>query len=147
VRALSFVEIESSEPASVVVALSMTSEHATLTWRDGGEVRMTASLPAGSDDARVTLRPQRGLRNVEAALHEIHVEDEAVDAAWVIHGSEPALLLAAVPELRALARFEPSVDVDGAKLTVAFARIDDADAIAVALALWHRAAFFRMGVS
>jgi hypothetical protein len=143
VRALTFVEVESESAETAIVALSMTSEHATITW--AAELAIAASLPEG--DGKISLKPQRGIANVEAALGEIHVHDEAVDAAWVIHGSEPALLIAAVPELRALARFAPSVDVDRTSLTISFGHVDDASAIAAALSLLHRAVFFRMGVS
>src|SRR6476619_5142499 len=108
VKALSFVTVVDAAPEGLTLRLSFSDRDAKLTWTslpDGtlAELSLKGALPSAENASTISLRPQRGIaRNVEAAVSEIHVDDEAVDAAFVIHGDEPALLVAALPELRAL---------------------------------------------
>ncbi|HEY4220120.1 MAG TPA: hypothetical protein VGO62_02230 [Myxococcota bacterium] len=105
----------------------------------GGHVLVYGALPKA--DGTLRLRPQRGVVAALDALREIHVDDAEVDAAYVIHGTDPALLLACVPELRALAGHDTTVDVSDTAISVRCAEKESA--LIGALALWHRAAFFR----
>ena len=108
-----------------------------------------ARVPAG--EGRLELTPERGLGAAVAALREIEVDDATVDNAWVIRGDGPALLLALLPALRALALAAPVIHVEGEQLKVAFDRpvalIELGGRVHDALALWERAASFRLGAA
>lgn len=108
---------------------------------------LEGQLPAGA--GRLMLTPEKGLGGALAALAEIEVDEPSVDEAWVIRGDGPALLLALVPVLVPLAPAAPRIEVSEALLRVRFAQPVSAWALGVpvrqALALWERAASFRLG--
>jgi hypothetical protein len=141
--AVTFVTPLATSPAQAQVALPWPEDQrATVTLAPVG---LTATLPEGGA-ARLT--PQRGVVGALGALREVKVDDDAVDAAWVIHSDDAGLILALVPELRALAPFSPSIDVQRGAMTIRFDADPTDDRLAAAvegcLALWHRAVFFRM---
>ncbi len=162
VAAVPFVRIEGAPDPSAFalqVALDFAEEwHARLTWTPGtsglAALELRAPLPGehaeGGGLPRIRITPQRGVRGAVEALSEVKVEDDVVDAAFVIHADDPALLVAAVPELKALAPMAARVTVDGEGLHVRFEDLA-ADAVAAAvegaLSLWHRTHFFLLSAS
>lgn len=113
------------------------------------ELELDCRLPPG--EGRLSLRPERGLGGAVAALSEIEVDDPAVDDAWVIRGDGPALLLALVPALRALAGGAPTIEVGEERLRVTFTRpvalVELGAVLHAAFALWERAVAFRQGAA
>jgi hypothetical protein len=104
------------------------------------------ALPAGP--GRLRLSPERGLSGAITALGEIEVHDPVVDDAWVIRGDGPALLLALMPALAPLAADAPEIAVEETSVRIRYGRPVASTALAervhAALALWERAASFRL---
>ena len=137
----------------VTCALTLTelvaSVHAVELRDEARGLTLECRLPPG--EGRLVLAPERGLGGAVAALSEIEVDDQAVDDAWVIRGDGPALLLALVPALRALARAAPAIEVKDELLRVGFARpvalVELGAQLHGALALWACAVAFRQGAA
>lgn len=108
---------------------------------------LEGQLPAGA--GRLVLTPEKGIGGALAALSEIEVDEPSVDEAWVIRGDGPALLLSLVPVLVPLAAAAPRIEVSEDLLRVRFTQAVSALALGApvrqALALWERAASFRLG--
>ncbi len=132
----------------VLTELTATIEASRIDDAVGG-LTLEGRLPAGQ--GRLVLTPERGVSGAMAALREIEVDDGTVDDAWVIRGDGPALLLALVPALRALAPTAPTIHVEDELLRVRFDRavplVELGSSVHDALALWERAASFRLGAA
>jgi hypothetical protein len=146
-RDVSFVEQKGAPTADFIwVQLQFTELEGKVRW-ESNTLAVEGAVPLV--ERTLTLRPEKGVAGAVSAVGEIEVDDDVIDAAWVIRGDDAALLVHMQPELRTLAELAPSIDVSHAKVTVQFAKIDARDpnakrALEGALAIWHRVAFFRM---
>lgn len=150
VRASSFVTVTEEDPFRVAMTLSFTEYGATLAWSSleaPWRLKLQGALPLAAERT-LTLRPQQGLGGAFDAIGEIALDDKEVDAAWVVRGNDPGLVLQMLPELRALAALAPSILVTAASIEVFYEELDAEKAkraVEGALALWHRVVFFRLG--
>lgn len=149
-RASPFVSVLDEGPLRVTVTLVFTELQATIAWSSPEAPRqltLQGALPA-AEGATLSFRPQRGLGGALEAIGEIELDDEAVDAAWVIRGNDAGLVLQLLPELRALATLAPAIVVEPAAVAVSYHELSLENAqraVEGALAVWHRIAFFRLG--
>lgn len=133
--------------------LPLTDLTARITAQDHGDpvrgLSLACRVPTGA--GQLALAPERGMGGAVAALREIEVDDTVVDDAWVIRGDAPALLVALLPALRALAHAAPTVTLDADSLRVTFAlpipHLELGTHVHQALALWERVASFRLSAA
>lgn len=108
---------------------------------------LEGQLPPG--DGRLALSPERGVSGAVEALGEIEIDHAAIDAAWVIRGDGPALLVSLQETLAPLASAAPHIEVDAERVRVRFAGavplVDLGLRVHQALAVWERVASFRLG--
>jgi hypothetical protein len=147
-RDISFCETTAAATAdSVAVQLQFTELTGHVRWGVSGPMTLEIEGAVPLVERTLSLRPEKGVAGAVSAVGEIEVDDDAIDAAWVIRGDDAALLVHMQPELRALADLAPLVDVAHGKVTVKFVKLaheNEKRALEGALSVWHRVAFFRL---
>ena len=146
-RAHDHVSVAAADELSAAVSLVFTTLHGRVERKDDA---LTCTLEVPERTTTFHVFPERGVRGALAATRELTLGDATVDAAFVLRGDDPPLLVALAPELTELAhapQLFTSIHVEGATLTITFNALAPpllSLAVQHAFAVWHRVAFFRM---
>ena len=146
-RAHDHVSVVATDDLSAAVTLVFTQLNGRVERTDD-TLACTFEVPARATTLHVF--PERGVRGALAATRELELGDAVVDAAFVLRGNDPPLLVALALELTDLAQAPQlfaSIHVAGDKLTVTFESLAVSLlglAVKHAFAVWHRVAFFRL---